>query len=132
MTSNGGFAMQRASITVAMLLLVAPGVAVATMARGPISGTVTSKEEGAMEGVLVSAQRSGSPITITVVSDAKGIYRFPPEKLAPGRYAIRIRAVGYDLEGPSEATVGAGVQGALDLRLRKTADLAAQLTNAEW
>jgi streptogramin lyase len=98
----------------------------------PLSGTVSSKEEGPMEGVLVSAQRSGSPITITVVSDAKGGYRFAGDKLGPGRYAIRIRAAGYDLEGPSEAEVKAGTQGPLDLRLRKTGDLAAQLTNAEW
>ena len=110
-----------------MVLLAAPGVAIAAL-----SGTVTSKEEGPMEGVLVSAQRSGSPITITVVSDAKGVYRFPDGKLGPGRYAIRIRAVGYDLEGPSEAEVKIGGQSPLDLRLRKTADLAAQLTNAEW
>ncbi len=124
--------MQCAPITVAMLLLVAPGAAIAAMDRSPISGTVTSKEEGAMEGVLVSAQRSGSPITVTVVTDAKGIYRFPENRLAPGHYAIRIRAVGYDLEGPSEAEVKAGTQGTMDLRLRRTADLAAQLTNAEW
>ena len=97
-----------------------------------LSGTVGSKEEGLMEGVLVSAQRLGSPITITVVSDAKGGFRFAGDKLGPGRYAIRIRAAGYDLEGPAEAEIDAGSPGKLELRLRKTVDLAAQLTNAEW
>jgi virginiamycin B lyase len=96
------------------------------------SGTVTSKEEGPMEGVLVSLQRSGSPITITVVSDAKGLYQFPTDKIAAGRYAIRVRAVGYDLDGPREGEMTAGARMTLDLQLRKTADLAAQLTNAEW
>src|SRR6185369_1647070 len=55
-----------------------------------LSGTVTSREEGPMEGVLVSAQREGSPITVTVVSDAKGHFLFPAGRLAPGPHAIRI------------------------------------------
>jgi hypothetical protein len=97
-----------------------PITSIAIAALVALSGTVTSNEEGPMEGVLVSAQRSGSPITITVVSDAKGGYRFPEDKLAAGRYAIRIRAAGYDLESPREAQVGSATQGALDLRLRKT------------
>src|SRR5260221_2363934 len=96
-----------------------------------LSGTVTSQEEGPMEGVLVSAQASGSPITITVVSDAKGNYAFPAGKVGTGRYAIRIRAVGYDLESPAEVRIGA-TPAAQPIRLRKTTDLAAQLTNAEW
>ena len=35
-----------------------------------------------MEGVLVSAKRDGSPITVTVVSDATGRYGFPADRLA--------------------------------------------------
>jgi virginiamycin B lyase len=128
--------MKRASNVVAGLasffLLAAISPAAANAATSPLSGAVSSKEEGAMEGVLVSAQRSGSPITITVVSDAKGRYRFPGDKLGPGRYAIRVRAAGYDLEGPSETEVKDGLPATLDLRLAKAADLAAQLSNAEW
>ena len=85
-----------------------------------------------MEGVVVSAQRRDSPITVSVVSGAKGEYRFPPGKLGPGAYAIRIRAAGYDLDGPTQAGIKEGAPGAQEIRLRKTADLAAQLTNAEW
>jgi virginiamycin B lyase len=84
-----------------------------------------------MEGVLVSAKKAGSTITITVVSDEQGQYRFPASKLSPGHYALRIRAVGYDLEGPTSVEIGEG-NTAADLKLRKTADLAAQLSNAEW
>ena len=51
-----------------------------------------------MEGVLVSAKKAGSTITITVVSDKDGRYSFPASKLEPGQYALRIRAVGYDLD----------------------------------
>ena len=95
-----------------------------------LTGKVTSQAEGPMEGVLVSAQQDGSPITISVVSGADGSFSFPAAKLAAGRYALRIRAVGYELDGPAAADVPAPK--ALDLTLRKVTDLAAQLTNTEW
>src|SRR5437879_12779173 len=65
-----------------------------------LMGRVSSQEEGAMEGVLVSAKRTGSKITVTVASNEHGEYSFPCNRLAPGQYAIRIRAVGYELEDP--------------------------------
>ena len=97
-----------------------------------LTGQVTSTEEGPMEGVLVSAKRTGSTITVTVVSDAQGRYSFPTAKLEPGRYALRIRAIGYDLDGEAVADVSAQKASTLDLRLRKTEDLASQLSNGEW
>jgi len=97
-----------------------------------LTGLVTSQEEGALEGVLVSARRAGSTMTVTVVSDASGRYSFPRTRLEPGAYAIGIRAVGYDLEGPGAATIAAQHTAQLDLKLRKTQDLAAQLSNGEW
>src|SRR5882762_8108376 len=101
-------------------------------AQAALAGKVSSAEEGAMEGVLVSAKRASSTITITVVSDKEGRYGFPAAKLEPGRYAIRIRAVGYDLEALSAVEVAAGKTATLDLKLKKTADPAAQLSNGEW
>jgi len=96
-----------------------------------LSGKVTSSEEGAMEGVLVSAKREGSTITVTVVSDAQGRYSFPAKRLAPGRYALHVRAVGYELDSPEMVTVTN--KGAVaELKLKKAADLAAQLSNGEW
>jgi streptogramin lyase len=96
-----------------------------------LAGSVTSAGEGAMEGVLVSAQKSGSPIAVTVVSDDKGRFRFPDGRLAPGHYTLRIRAVGYELAGPQAVDVG-DAPAAVAISLRKTSDLAAQLTNTEW
>ena len=60
--------------------LIAAGLTASLFSVGPISssaneqsvalnGTVTSAEEGRMEGVLVSAKRAGSIITTTVVTD---------------------------------------------------------------
>ena len=110
-------------------------VALAAYSTGAVAqalaGKVSSAEEGAMEGVLISAKRAGATVTITVVSDKEGRYAFPAAKLEPGRYSIRIRAVGYDLEGPGAVDITAQ-PAALDLRLKRTSDLAAQLSNGEW
>ncbi len=96
-----------------------------------------------MEGVLVSARRDGSTITVTVDTDAQGRYRFPRNRLDPGHYSLRIRAVGYELDSAGAASpdnvragIGAdlvaGKTATVDLNLRKAKDLASQLTNTEW
>jgi len=94
-----------------------------------LSGKVTSAEEGAMEGVLVSAKKA--TITVTVVSDAEGRYRFPEKKLAPGKYVLSVRAVGYELEGSNAVDVLHKAT-TRDIQLKKAGDLAAQLSNGEW
>jgi streptogramin lyase len=101
-------------------------------ARAAVSGRVSSAQDGALEGVLVSAKKAGSTITITVVTDEHGRYRFPQSRLEPGSYALRIRAAGYDLEGPATVDVVEGKTTAADLTVGKAKDLASQLSNAEW
>jgi len=96
-----------------------------------LTGLVSSAEEGPMEGVLVSAKRDGSTITVTVVSDQKGAYSFPSGRLDPGHYTIAIRAGGYDLDGPKTVDIAATGSKA-DIKLVKAKNLASQLTNAEW
>jgi virginiamycin B lyase len=110
--------------------MLPPAAAVAQNAA--LSGQVSSTEEGVMEGVLVSAKKAGSTITITVVSDKDGRYSFPASKLEPGTYALRIRAVGYDLDNHKNIEVAPQKTTTADLKLRKTEDLAAQLSNVEW
>jgi virginiamycin B lyase len=97
-----------------------------------LSGQVSSTEEGVMEGVLVSARKEGSTISLTVVSDQRGRYRFPVGRLEPGHYTLKIRAGGYDLDTPSSVDIPAGKSVAADIKLRKTSNLAGQLTNADW
>jgi virginiamycin B lyase len=119
-------------LAVILVLAGSPEQARAQGAAALLTGEVASAEEGPMEGVLVSAQRTGSTITVTVVSDERGRYSFPAARLGPGDYAVRIRAVGYDLEAPASVSLAAGTPARLDLKLRKTEDLAAQLANGEW
>lgn len=114
----------------AALAIVAMGQAAAQEVT--LAGTVSSKQEGNMEGVVVSAQREGSPITVSVISDASGAFKFPAGRLQPGKHAIRIRATGFDLEGPAVVNLEPGKAAKLQVSLKPTADLAAQLTNAEW
>lgn len=114
-----------------IICVLAAGPSAAQQARPALSGTVTAGSE-ALEGVLVSARKSGSTVTVTVVSGKDGRYSFPATKLEPGAYSLRIRAVGYDLDGPTEASVATGQTTTADLMLRATKDLASQLTNAEW
>jgi virginiamycin B lyase len=115
-----------------LLAFTALPIAAASAQSAALSGQVTSAEEGVMEGVLVSAKKAGSTITVTVVSDKDGHYSFPANKLQPGTYALHIRAVGYDLDNHKAIDVGPDKTTTADLKLRKTEDLAAQLTNGEW
>jgi len=97
-----------------------------------LAGTVSSAEEGAMEGVLVSAKRAGSNMTVTVVTDTRGQYGFPAARLEPGKYTVSVRAGGYDLARRAIVEVAAGGTANADLKLIPTRDIAARLTNAEW
>jgi virginiamycin B lyase len=125
-------AMAVATAAVALLFAASSIIGAAGAPGVALTGQISSQEEGFMEGVLVSAKRDGSTVTITVVSDAKGRYSFPASKLQPGRYALHIRAVGYELEGTNLAEVAGQKTTQLDLKLRKAQDLAAQLSNGEW
>ncbi|MGA2717645.1 MAG: carboxypeptidase-like regulatory domain-containing protein, partial [Candidatus Acidiferrales bacterium] len=123
------------------LLLLASVLSVIFSVHAPIraqepseglAGRVTSVEESAMEGVVVSARKDGSTITVSVDSDKQGHFGFPADRVEPGHYTLAIRAVGYDLDGPAEATVAAHKTATIDLKLRKAKNLALQLTSAEW
>jgi streptogramin lyase len=97
-----------------------------------LTGEVRSAEEGPMSGVTVTATRDKSTISVTVVTDDEGRYRFPADRLAPGTYSLTIRAVGYDLDGKPTANVAAEQIVTADIKLKKTRNLVAQLTSAEW
>ena len=97
-----------------------------------LTGVVSSTEEPAMEGVLVTVKQAGSKRATTVVTGSDGRYQFPRARLEPGTYAVchprhRLRP-GQRADG-----VGAGVGTATaNLTLRKAQNLASQLTNSEW
>ena len=124
-----------------------------------IAGRVTSAKDGAMEGVVVTAREAGSSeagdcaqkaadaapqdhpiecglgrpiVSVSVISDAKGDFHVPADRLSPGHYTLAIRAVGYDLAAPAAAQVVSGKTADVNLKLTPTKDLSGQLTDAEW
>lgn len=80
-------------------LVIAVSWAFASLVSGPapaqtstaLTGLVSSAENNAMEGVLVSASKTGSPVTVTVVTGKDGRFFFPVSKLAPGIFPGRAR-----------------------------------------
>jgi virginiamycin B lyase len=97
-----------------------------------LRGRVSSRVEGLMEGVLVTARKEGASFTVTAVTNEHGRYSFPRRNLVPGVYHLRMRAIGYDLAGSSVVQVTPDRTALFNLTLRKTPDLASQLTTAEW
>jgi streptogramin lyase len=127
---------QKFAVIVALTATACAGAFGASASAQPqsaaLTGQVGSAAEPVMEGVVVSAKREGSTVTVSVITDGKGQFTFPASRLQPGRYALSIRAVGYELEGPKSIELSAGRTTTSDLKLRPTRNLPKQLTNAEW
>jgi streptogramin lyase len=119
------------AVSLAFAILLS-GAALAQTPATALTGLVSSAEDGAMEGVLVSASKTGAPITVTVVTGKDGRFTFPASKLTPGQYSLGVRAIGYDLDAHKAIEITEQKTTILDLTLRKTEDLAAQLSNGEW
>jgi streptogramin lyase len=117
----------------ALFLQTAPAPLHAQSATPPaLSGQVTSTEEGAMEGVVVSAKKDGSAISVSVITNAAGRFAFPAGRLAPGHYALKARAAGYALDGETGVDIASGQEAKTAIKLVKEKNLSAHLTNAEW
>src|SRR5215813_5782544 len=120
------------TVSAAALLLALTDQPVSAQGEAALTGTVSSEAEGNMEGVVVTAEQPGSIVRVSVTTDAQGRYAFPQNRLLPGEYKISIRAVGYDISAPTKALVEAEKTTTTDIKLKKTKNLASQLSNAEW
>src|SRR6202171_5310628 len=96
------------SIVVGVMSWTTPELMAQASDSVALGGVVSSQQEGLMEGVVVSARRDGANFTVSVVSDAQGKYSFPRTHMEPGKYALTIRAVGYDMNGPGSVTIAEG------------------------
>lgn len=101
-----------------------------------LTGRVTSKAEGPMEGVVVIAQQQGKTVFASVSTDATGRFQFPRNRVGAGTYSITIRAAGYVLEGAGVASVEVGTKApaTFDLRLTQATpdQFAHQLADVDW
>ena len=82
------------------LVVAFPSAVSAQAPVAALTGLVSSADEATMEGVLVSATKAGSNITVTVVTGVDGRYSFPADRLGPGQYTLGVRAAGYELDQP--------------------------------
>jgi streptogramin lyase len=91
---------------------------------GLLTGTIKSASGAPLEGVAVSAQVAGEPITTSVFTGADGRYFFPPMK---GRkYKVWAQAVGLER---AEATAELGSKPLpLDFAMKETTDIILQLS----
>jgi virginiamycin B lyase len=124
--------MSRFTASAAAILFSFTTQTVWAQGEASLTGTVSSKAEGNMEGVVVTAAQPGSIVRVSVTTDAQGRYAFPQNRLVPGEYTLSIRAVGYDIDAPTKATVEAEKTTTANIKLKKTKNLASQLSNAEW
>jgi virginiamycin B lyase len=127
-----GKALMTAAVLTGSLIVGWMGPRVTADGATALEGTVRAAGADKLEGVVVTARREGANFSVSVVSDAKGKYAFPRTHLAPGKYDIKIRAVGYDLAAATAADVAAGKTAKRDLSLDKTKNLADQLSSIEW
>ncbi|HEX4043381.1 MAG TPA: carboxypeptidase regulatory-like domain-containing protein [Xanthobacteraceae bacterium] len=97
-----------------------------------ITGQVRSDAEGAMGGVVVTAHKDGSIVSVSVTTDQSGNFAFPENRLDPGHYTFAARAVGYDLAAPAATELAADDPVVVNLKLVPTKNLPNELTNAEW
>jgi streptogramin lyase len=122
------------SLTASVAVMLSYPLTQTVWAQGQaaLTGIVSSDAEGKMEGAVITASKPGSIVEVSVTTDEQGRYTFPESRLDPGEYSISIRAVGYELDSPAKATVAPEATTTADIRLKKTKNLASQLTNAEW
>jgi outer membrane receptor protein involved in Fe transport len=80
------------ALVLAVVVLATP--AIAQEVRGAIEGVVKDSSGGILPGVTVQAKNVATNATVSTVSDANGIYRFPA--LAPGTYEISSTLSGFN------------------------------------
>ena len=94
------------------LLLAAP--AMAQEQSGSIQGVVKDSQGGVLPGVTVEARSPQVVGVSTVVTDAKGVYRFPA--LPPGNYEVTANLQGFS-PAKSNAALALGQLLRVDLTL---------------
>lgn len=112
-----------------LALAVATGsLALSLSAQGPkeglLTGTIKSASGAPVEGVAVSVQIAGEPITTSVYTGADGRYFFPA--LKEGRYKLWAQAVGLE-RFESSVDIATGVK-RVDATMKDTTDIIRQLS----
>jgi virginiamycin B lyase len=82
-----------------------------------ITGSVKGPDGAPFKGAFVQAQNTKTRITVNVLSQKDGRYRF--DDLAGGEYELRIRAIGYSADPRTGVTLAANQAASFDWALQK-------------
>lgn len=111
-----------------LVAVAAAAVALAFSVQGAeealLTGTIKSASGSPIEGVAVSAQVPGDPITTSVFTGADGRYFFPAMKA--GTYKVWAQAIGLE-RAESSADLGAKTS-RVDFTMKETTDVISQLS----
>ena len=102
-----------------LLLLTIGGLLATIVHAGPEPPRVQAQTDAALTGRVISTRKRkarwkawwsppggrASTISMSVVTDDRGRYNFPESKLGSGDYLLKIRAIGYELLGPTAIDV---------------------------
>src|ERR1700688_4229912 len=100
-----------------LLALVSATILIPSFAHGAtITGTVKGPDGAPFKGAFVEAQNTKTKITVNVLSHKDGGYRV--EDLPAGEYVLRIRAVGYQADPRTGATLTAKQSASMDWALK--------------
>jgi virginiamycin B lyase len=120
-TRHWRFYVSGAAVTAAVLTLT---FAVQGAQDSVLTGTIKSGSGTPLEGVAVSAQLPGEPITTSVYSSADGRYFFPAMK--SGKYNVWAQAIGLE-RAESTADLN-GKTAKVDFSMKETTDIVPQLS----
>jgi streptogramin lyase len=119
---------RRTRVQAGLATVAAAAIALAFSAQaadeGLLTGTIKSASGSPVEGVAVSAQVAGNPITTSVFTGADGRYFFP--SLPAGSYKVWAQAIGLE-RAEANADVGSRVS-RLDFTMKETTDIIPQLS----
>ncbi len=90
----------------------------ATALGASIVGTVTGPDGKPFMGAFVAAENPKSRMTVHVLSDAQGRYRF--DNLPGATYTVRSETIGYKSDPRGSIALTADATASLDLALQKT------------
>src|SRR5512139_2349470 len=85
--------MRRTLIGLLVCALFAAWPASAQEQRATVDGVVKDAQGGVLPGVTIEAKNTQVGTTVSTVSDASGLYRFP--SLAPGYYEVSAQLTGF-------------------------------------
>ncbi|HYN01976.1 MAG TPA: carboxypeptidase-like regulatory domain-containing protein, partial [Vicinamibacteria bacterium] len=109
------FTLKAALALAIVAALFAPLPASAQTLYGSITGTVTDPQGAPIPGVTVTAANTGTGLSVSAVTDAKGSYTF--RNLPPGAYDLNASLEGFRALNQTGLRVSAGNPVRVDLKL---------------